>query len=103
MNTNINHVTMQNLFSKLTELEKTIIPIKKSRFENSIQVRFMKEYERSERIQMIEAEIWFEEQLPKKYKPIIIQTFKIKKEKVNIKTINIIYIFLLILLCLFEF
>ena len=117
MNTQMtNHVAMEKLFSVILRLEKTIKPVKHSRFSDSIEIRFEKE---TERTLMIESEIWFQNQpiqkrIPKrrpkkivpKYDEVkkvveITKAIQLKRNKrCSIKTINVIYAFILIVLVL---
>ena len=100
-----NHITMEKLFSLITRIEKTITPIRQSRFEDSIEVRFQKE---DERTKMIEAQIWSQQQ-PQIYrravrrprKKIIQTVVKTERKRSSFKTINVIYAFLLIVSILF--
>ena len=111
MNTQTNHITMQKLLSTITRLEKEIKYVKHSRFSDSIETRFDNENIRTNKIQkeLQQAEEWFlsevqyrenkENQLEKiRYRRAIRRPKPIKKK--SIKTINIIFAFILIVLVL---
>lgn len=117
-----NHIVMQKIFKTIEKFESTIVPIKHFRFEDSFEVRCMQETIRANKIQkeLRDAEEWYmsefqyrknrDSQLGKlnknkeveKISKMLNKIRKIEKVKIkNPKTINIIFIFILIVIMYF--